>query len=149
MATFVTRLLRATAAGLPPAGAGRFSDVAPGSPHAEDIEALGAAGVVSGRSDGTFDPGGVVSREQMATFLARAVERGSGTTLAADRSWFPDDDGSTHEASIDRVASAGLATGRADGTYGPRAAVARDQMGSFLARTLSLLVQGGHASTPG
>jgi hypothetical protein len=149
MATFVTRLLRASEAGLPPADAGRFSDVPPGSPHAEDIDALGAAGVVSGRSDGTFDPGGLVSRGQMATFLARAVERGSGTALAADRSWFPDDDGSTHEASIDKVASAGLATGRADGTYGPLAPVARDQMASFLARTLSLLVQGGHAPTPG
>ena len=104
--------------------------------------------MVSGRGDGTYDPGGVVTREQMATFLVRASERASGSTLAIERSWFPDDDGSQHEASIDKVASAGLAGGRADGTYGPRLPVARDQMASFLARTLALLVEGGDASTP-
>jgi hypothetical protein len=33
--------------------------------------------------------------------------------------------------------------GRADGTYGPTGPVLRDQMGSFLARTLDLFVANG------
>ena len=148
MATFVARALRASSAGLPPGRAGQFRDVPPGAPHADDIDALASAAVLSGRSDGTYDPGGVVTREQMATFLARAFKRASGSALPIGRSWFPDDDGSAHEASIDKIASAGLGGGRPDGTYGPRAPVARDQMASFLARTLALLVERGHASPP-
>ncbi len=149
MATFVARVLRASDVGLPAGEPGRFSDVPPGSPHQEAIDALAAAGIVSGRADGTYEPAGTVTRAQMATFLVRAYERASGELLTASRSWFPDDDGNVHEPAIDRSATAGLAGGRADGTFGPDLAVARDQMASFLARTLALLVEGGHAELPG
>ena len=148
MATFVARLVRSSHAGLPSGPPGRFSDVPPGAPHQEAIDALAAAGVVSGRGDGTFAPSGVVTRDQMATFLVRAYERSSGEALTSERSWFPDDDASVHQASIDAAAAAGLAGGRADGTFGPTLPVARDQMASFLARTLARLCDRGHAATP-
>ena len=144
MATFVARLIGRSDDGLPAGEAGRFTDVPPGSSHQEAIDALAAAGVVSGRGDGTFQPGGVVTREQMASFLVRAYERASGEVMTTTGDWFPDDASSVHQGAIDRAASAGIAGGRADGTFGPTLAVARDQMASFLARTLALLAERGH-----
>ena len=44
----------------------------------------------------------------------------------------------THAAAIECIASYGITTGRADGTYGPAEVVQRGQMASFLARTLTL-----------
>jgi hypothetical protein len=81
----------------------------------------------------------------MARFLANAVERVTGTPLPADADLFSDDDGSPFELDINRVAGAGLTGGRPDGSYDPRGQVARDQMGSFLARLLDLYVDDGAA----
>ena len=86
-------------------------------------------------------------REAAETFLVHAYEY-VGPALTSTRDWFPDDDGNTHEANINKAAQAGFAGGRADGTYGPANPVARDQMASFLARVLDLLVQDGKAHTP-
>jgi hypothetical protein len=148
MATFIARLIRASQTPRPPGEAGQFPDVPDDSPHRDSIDALASAGIVAGRPDGTYDPGAPVTRDQMATFLSRAYEMASGEALTASRDWFPDDGGSVHEAAINEVTSAGLAGGRTDGTYGPRRSVERAQMASFLARTLSLLVEGGHADLP-
>jgi hypothetical protein len=41
-----------------------------------------------------------------------------------------------------------LTCGRPDGTYGPSGTVRRDQMGSFLARTLDLFVDDGARLPP-
>src|SRR3546814_2385837 len=49
MATFVARMLRASDAGLAPGEPGQFSDVPPGAPHQENIDALASAGVVGDR----------------------------------------------------------------------------------------------------
>jgi len=69
MATFLVRAL-----GLP-AGSASFTDIG-GSVHEANIGALAAAGITKGCNppDNTlFCPGAAVTREQMATFLARAL----------------------------------------------------------------------------
>ena len=48
-----------------------FSDDT-GSVHEVSINAVAAAGVTLGCGDGLFCPAGAVSRDQMASFLARA-----------------------------------------------------------------------------
>lgn len=146
MATFVARLLGSSTAGLPTGTTRRFPDVPVGARHQDAIAALATAGIVSGLPDGTFEPDGLVSRAQMATFLVRAYERASGQPLTSTRSWFTDAAGSIHQPAIDRATTAGLAGGRIDGTFGPSLPVSRDQMASFLARTLSRLVERGHAT---
>ncbi len=50
-----------------------FPDVAPGYWAFQEIEALAASGITTGYPDGTFRPTAVVTRAQMATFLARAL----------------------------------------------------------------------------
>ena len=54
-------------------GEPRFQDAA-GTTHAAAIEAIAAAGVTSGFSDGTFRPNDPVTRAQMATFLVAATD---------------------------------------------------------------------------
>ena len=72
MAAFLNRLQDALAEAdedvepFPPAPPGTFPDTS--SP---DVLALAGAGVVQGRSDGTYDPAGSITRAQMAAFLTR------------------------------------------------------------------------------
>ena len=58
-------------AGIPVAG---FPDVAPAGTHARAIDCIADAGVTTGFPDGTFRPGGEVTRGQLATFLAGVLE---------------------------------------------------------------------------
>lgn len=52
----------------------------------------------------------------------------------SETSPFEDIEGSAHEANIECMFAYGLTEGRADGGYGPRIEVARDQMASFVVR---------------
>jgi outer membrane protein assembly factor BamB len=132
MASFLVRAFDLT-----PTAMDFFTDDA-GSSHEANINALRAAGVTLGcDAAGTeFCPADIVNRGQMASFLARALalEDGAGDDL------FTDDDGSTHEANIDRLGTAGITSGcTADNrNFCPEDPVRRDQMASFLARALGL-----------
>ena len=116
--------------------------------HEASINALAAAGVVSGKADGTYAPAEHVTRAQMATFLVRAFEFAAGTALPAGPDYFLDDGFSPHAANIDKAALAGFTGGSAGGLYRPLADVARDQMASFLTRVLDKLVDDGEATVP-
>ena len=111
-----------------------FSDVA-GSPFIGDIAWLYSQTISNGCAPGRFCPGSTVSRQEMASFLARALRLPPGT-----RDYFWDDNGSPHEADINAVAEAKISLGCAlDGlTYCPGGAVTRGEMASFLARGLKL-----------
>jgi hypothetical protein len=128
MASFLARALD-----LPPAELDYFDDDA-GSPHEENINAIAAAGITLGISEGVFDPGGVVPRDQMASFLARAIPG----LVPASVDAFSDDDGNTHEDSINVVAANEISLGCDDDEYCPNEPVRRDQMASFLGRALGL-----------
>ncbi len=56
-----------------PDGTVPFDDVAPGSVHADAIGRLVAAGITTGTTARTYDPGAPVTRGQMASFLTRAA----------------------------------------------------------------------------
>ena len=109
-----------------------FTDIA-GLPFKADIEWDYANGITTGCTATTYCPDDVVTREQMASFLARALKLG-GTAPDA----FSDDETSIHEANINLVAREKIATGCAVGTFCPKDNVRRDQMASFLARALKL-----------
>ena len=106
-----------------------------GSPHEGYIEAVSGAGITTGCTAGrrTYCPGTTVSRGQMASFLARALD-----LPAASRDHFVDDAGTAHEDNINRVADAGITLGDASGQYRPNAPVLRGQMASFLVRAFEL-----------
>jgi hypothetical protein len=137
MATFIARAIEATGEELPLGDP--FPDV--GDTHADNVRKLVAAGVAEGRADGTFGPELPVTRAQMASFIARAIETVTGDELSA-ASVFPDVSG-THATNIGKLAAVGIVAGREDGTYGPDEPVTRAQMASFLARSLAEFVDRG------
>jgi hypothetical protein len=109
-----------------------FTDIA-SSAFVSEIIWLADAGITTGCTATLFCPRDPVSRGQMATFLARALALPASST-----DWFTDDDGLSHEDSINRLADAGITTGCTDTEFCPRDPVSRGQMATFLARALAL-----------
>ena len=139
MASFLARALD-----LPDTDTDYFVDD-DGSVHEADINLIAAAGITVGcnppvGSDGDwYCPGESVTRAQMASFLARALDLPD-----TDTDYFVDDDGSVHEADINLIAAAGITVGcnppvgSVGDWYCPGESVTRAQMASFLARALNL-----------
>lgn len=117
------------------------------------VNALANANIARGREvagQRVFEPGGVVSRGQMAAFLNRFdAELDSAVNGFAD--FYTDEDGVVDDeaevtfsddegvfrADIRAVATAGIARGVGDGSsYRPNQPVTRSQMARFLARLL-------------
>ena len=119
--------------GIPPAtGPDHFSDDN-GQTGESAINALFEAGITGGCAPNRFCPGAPVTRAQMALFLDRAIEP---PLPDASRDFFDDDDGRTGEASINRLAQAGITGGCGTRRYCPTASVTREQMAAFLRRAL-------------
>jgi hypothetical protein len=130
---------------------GRFADD-DSSPFQADIEWLAAQGITAGCNppfSDFFCPTAPVTREQMATFISRALG-----LPAVGRDYFTDDTGSPHEADINRLAAAGITSGCAAGRFCPGATITREQMATFLYHAFALApaagqpfadVSGGHA----
>jgi hypothetical protein len=129
MAAFLYRLAgEPLVGGDPPT----FSDVPPSHSFFEEISWLADVGVTSGYADGTFRPGGRVTRQSAAAFLYRMA--GSpphvpGATtfddVPADHAFF---------LAIDWLVDEELADGFPDGTFRPGATVTRQAAAAFLVR---------------
>ena len=126
--TFFTAGPAAVAVGI----SGAFTDD-DASVHEADINAIAAAGITTGCGPGLYCPSAGVTREQMATFLARALH------LAPVASGpFTDTGGSIHAGAINAIAAAGITTGCSPTQFCPTHPVTRDQMATFLVRALKL-----------
>lgn len=102
------------------------------SVHSANIDLIARLGITVGCNppDGDeFCPTDDVNRGQMAAFISRALNLPD-----ASMDYFSDDDGNLFEDDINALAEAGIAKGRADGTYGPSEDVNRGQMAAFLNR---------------
>ena len=117
-------------------GPGTFPD-ADGNKHEASIEWIYANGITAGCAAELFCPNGLVTRGQMATFLARALDLPSATV-----DHFTDDNASTHESAINRIADAGITAGCDASRFCPDGVVTRAQMASFLVRALDLAPSG-------
>jgi glucose/arabinose dehydrogenase len=104
-----------------------------GTTHEPAIRAIVAAEVASGYPDASFRPGVGLTRGQMATVLRNALGLEPGTA-----SGFTDVAETTHEAAIDALVAAGIASGYPDGTFRPDEAVTRGQLATFLANGFDL-----------
>jgi hypothetical protein len=97
--------------------------------------------VANGRTNTSYDPLTSVTRAQMASFIARLIDRASGHLPDSGVDHFGDDNGSTHERNINRLAAAGIVGGKAAGVYDPSANVTRAQMAAFLTRAYDYRAQ--------
>ena len=128
MASFLVRAL-----GLTPLSSGPFIDLLP-NVHAGDINALAATGITLGCDTNRFCPTEPVRRDQMASFLARAFD----LAPAADFGFIDVPDVNPYAADIDAIAAEGITVGCGPALYCPTEPVRRDQMASFLRRSLDL-----------
>lgn len=126
MASFLVR-----AGDLPWSSVDHFADD-DASPHESDINAIATAGITGGCAPTRYCPGQAVTREQMASFLVRALD-----LPAASQDYFADDEESQHEAAINALAAAGVTGGCGAGRYCPSAIVSRGQMAAFLHRAFA------------
>ena len=130
MAAFLNRYLD-----LPPASKDYFSDDN-GTTFESDINRLAEAGITKGcnpPANDKFCPKATVDRGQMAAFLVRAF----GLTAGLGADLFVDDNGSTFEADIDRLGTAGVTKGcnpPKNDRYCPGQPVSRGAMAAFLHR---------------
>jgi spore germination protein YaaH len=126
MASFLSRALD-----LPAASTDYFSDD-DGLVHEDAINRIAEAGITTGCTPTTFCPDGPVRRGQMAAFLDRALGLPD-----ASADYFRDDNGTAHEASINRVAEAGITSGCNTNRFCPGGIVNRQQMAAFLHRAIA------------
>lgn len=114
---------------VPPA---EFADVAADNVHGPSIDCLRHRGLTEGVTADRYLPAGLVSRGQMASFVARLIEQSGGDLPDDPPDAFADDDGSVHEASIDKLAAVGVVSGTGPTTYDPHGDVSRGQMASLM-----------------
>ncbi len=111
-----------------------FEDVDEANPHAENIQRIVDLGIAKGTSASTFSPDAPVSRGQMATFLAQALN-------LDPYEFHPFEDvtaANVHSGNIGAVVRADIAVGRTETTFEPWTDVTRAQMATFLRRAAGL-----------
>jgi uncharacterized protein YkwD len=94
---------------------------------------LAEEGITTGCTATQFCPKSFVLRDQMATFLSRAMQ-----LSANSKTYFIDTAGNKHETGINRIAEIGVTRGCDTWRYCPSGRVTRAQMASFLSRALDL-----------
>jgi hypothetical protein len=110
------------------------------------VEAAVENGVVQGFPDGTYQPNLVVTRDQMAVYIARALEGGdSGVPPGPATPSFPDVlvDHWAYKY-VEHAVDQGVVQGFDDGSYRPDLPVDRAQMAVYIARALA----GSDANVP-
>jgi len=126
MAAFLNRAMN-----LPPTTIDFFADD-DASIFETDINRLAAAGITRGCDIASFCAGQAVTRGQMAAFLVRALK-----LSATSGDFFTDDDGSSFESDINRLAASGITKGCSLDSFCPNQPVSRAQMAAFLRRARS------------
>ena len=104
--------------------------------HEEAIEAIAAAGISLGCGPRLYCPAEEVTRGQFASMMVRAFP---DLTPDDAEDFFSDDDGTTHEGAINRLASAAVVDACAPDRFCPGDPLTRAQMATMLGRALPSL----------
>jgi uncharacterized protein YkwD len=97
------------------------------------VNCLAAWEITGGRTETLYAPDASVRRDQMATFIARAIERSGGSLPTPTKRHFDDvPTTSPHAISIEKLAEANIIGGVGDRRFAPSRTVTRGQMARFL-----------------
>ncbi|MFE8698109.1 S8 family serine peptidase [Cytobacillus sp. FJAT-53684] len=123
---------------------GIFKDVTKGNEWAyAGIEAASRAGIVTGKSKDTFDPNALITREEIATMIVRAVKYQDASVLKGlDTSKsFKDDKEISKFAKefVKQAAALGIVNGRDANKFVPKANASRAEAAAMLYRSLEKL----------
>jgi hypothetical protein len=111
---------------------GTFTDVRRGNTHFSGIETIAKEGITKGCTTYAYCPNGFTTREQMASFLVRALD----LPLSSNDRF--DDVSGTHRRAVNALAEAGITRGCTASDFCPHEPVTRAQMATFLQRALKL-----------
>jgi DNA-binding beta-propeller fold protein YncE len=125
-----------------------FKDVTERHWAFEQVMACVDGGIVKGYSDGTYQPEGSVTRDQMAVYISRALAGGDASIPNGPATPSFSDVPSNHWAykHIEYAVSQNVVKGYTDGTYLPSVAVDRGTMAVYIAR--AMVAPGGDAAIP-
>lgn len=112
-----------------------FADVASTNVHSATVACAYQHGLTKGTGQATYTPKGHVGRGQVATFLVRALEQAGASLPVSGTDRFTDDDGTTHESAINRLAAAGIIDDEGK-TFEPGRAIYRTDMSRYVANSL-------------
>lgn len=142
-AEFVALLMKSMH--LPQQGQSSFKDVPASAWYAPYVAGAAASGLVNGEDDLTFKPESVMSREEMAVFLARVFEHKGGKLAQSSDSdkTFQDADQMAEWArpSIELAAKLGLLQGRSEQRFVPTGNVSRAEAAQAVFNLIHTLVQ--------
>jgi Tol biopolymer transport system component len=143
MAVYIARALAGGEENVPEAGRPRsFLDVRRDHWAFDHIEYCVENGVLAGYGLALYHPDYVVTRDQMAVYVARAMVAPGGDAAIPDPlppATFPDVPDSFWSCRhVEYCVSEGVVAGYGDGLYHPEYAVTRDQMAVYVARAFGL-----------
>ena len=120
-----------------------FSDVLPAEVFYDHVEYCYANNIVQGFDPTTYGPYGMVTREQLAIYIARALTGGDSSVPPGPATpTFPDV--APTDIAYDHVEycyDQGVVRGFPDGTYGPTVLVTRDQMAVYISRAFGYVTE--------
>jgi hypothetical protein len=112
-----------------------FTDVPADRWSCKYVKRLVELGITTGIGQGLFGPEAVVTREQMAAFITRALNEVPGDAYCGTEDPFTDVPYSGWSCKyVKRLVELGVTLGIGEGLYGPGNPVTRAQMAVFLAR---------------
>ncbi|MHA6261412.1 S-layer homology domain-containing protein [Sporosarcina sp. CAU 1771] len=115
-----------------------FTDIPKTHPYYQQIETLVANKILNGYANGTFGAANPVIRSHMAKILSNSLN----LTKESDVQFSDVPKSNEFYPYINRLATAGITTGRPDGTFGSSANVNRGQMAAFVSRGVTNIEAG-------
>lgn len=119
-------------------GAARFRDVGANGKDAAYIGAVSDAGIISGKTNGNFDPNAAITREEMASMMLRAMNYAGVQPSSASLTKFADHTkiGTWATNAVAACVDAGIITGVTTTTFQPKANATRAQAAVMIVRML-------------
>ena len=122
---------------------GSFADVTQDDWYAQYIEWARDAGITNGTSDQTFSPNDLITREEMAAMIDRAIESfGYELTATQKKNAFLDEDDFSDYAydSIYAMQRAGILNGMGGNLFVPQGNATREQAAKIIALLYQMLI---------
>lgn len=140
-AEFAALIVRALGLQASASGTAAFSDVDSSKWYAENIAAAFEEGIISGRSNGTFAPEDMVTREEMAIMIVKAYgvkTKQQAVTGAGEQNRFADGDSISSWAQdyVNAAVELGLVQGRGNNRFAPQAEASRAESAQIIYRLL-------------
>ena len=134
-----------TLAGGSPSSVHPFTDVGDGSYYSEHVGTLYQHGITIGVTPSTYGPAQLVTRGQMAAFLARTYEVTTGSACIGSHPFTDVTDNTYFAHDVGCLYSLGVTVGTSPTTFSPDRELNRGEMAAFLGRMIDA-VNGGSCS---